>query len=595
MQCMPDYEQEEVTASKETREINATLDWYAVTGVSSPKSGSKITPLYCGEHVFREIEAAIKNATQSINLVFWRMDETTRLTSNSTKTIRQLLEEKSQQGVKVKLLLNKLTNPDYWYENIGRLSPEGYQIIEDHKRAFPNIETVYRGFSGFDRDKMTEMLEQQGIKEWTDQELVLTKGATHHQKMVLIDSEDADKAKAFVLGLNMSPEYRDTLDHYYDYNPDAPKINWQDLGCMAEGPIMLSIYYHFITAWSRETDKNLSEIPQIEYTPKGTHSPQFCCTQFQETKFAILESYKKAIGNAHNYIYIENQYFRYPEIAELIKKRAIELRAVAQANEIKTEELYLFVIMNYGLEKLPIIKTDINAMNTYATLASLGQQQLMPGIQQSLSNYDPDAWFKSVYISQEEKDTILTPEDQKHIESVDDIKDLTDPKKYDIDGQNGQKPFELHDIPGLKVIIGTLNTDSTKRQNSNGHSATKVDYRGITVHSKLLIVDDLFTSVGSANINVRSFFTDSEANISIPDNQLAYEMRSKLWKANTTKSIDNAELTSSAAIKCDAKRNFKHWNNTMNENWKRKQQGNSLIGHLVRFWDDTSTDLYIYD
>lgn len=582
------YQREEITVLEEVQEINVTYDWYVTHGAASPRPGSKVTPLYCGEQVFTEIEKAIINATHSITLVFWRIDESTRLTTQSTNTIMQQLEKKSQQGIKVKLLLNKLTNPSYWYENIGSMSPEGFEVLEEYKKTFPNLEIVYRGFSGHDRDCMTKMLTQQGIQEWSDQELALTKGASHHQKMLLIDCEDANNAKAFILGLNLSPEYRDNLNHYYDYNPDAPDVNWQDLGCVVEGPIIRPIHWHFLQAWERAHGRSLNNYPLINYKIKGSHAPQFCCTQFQENRQEILTSYEKAIGNAHDYIYMENQYFRYIPLAEQIKQRALQLKHTPRLyGKTASDHLYLFVVTHYEIE-LAIG----NTMNTYRMLVELGQQQLMPAIQKTLSEYDPNAWLKTIEISQEQKEKILSPKDEQRIKKIEDIKDLTDIDKYDLDSD--KKPFELFEVEGLKVVIGALYTDSTKTATTEQHKGP-ISYRGVNLHSKLLLVDDLFTSVGSANIHTRGFFTDSEANISLPDHDTAYQIRSTLWQAHANRSYDNNHTTSSASIRCDIKENFKHWNRMMDDNWKHKGKGEPLKGHLVRFWNDTNTSLYVFD
>ena len=53
----------------------------------------------------------------------------------------------------------------------------------------------------------------------------------------------------------------------------------------------------------------------------------------------------------------------------------------------------------------------------------------------------------------------------------------------------------------------------------------------VYVHSKLMIVDDEFVSVGSANIALRSMSTDSELQIGIVDamNTLPQDIRAKLW------------------------------------------------------------------
>ena len=62
-------------------------------------------------------------------------------------------------------------------------------------------------------------------------------------------------------------------------------------------------------------------------------------------------------------------------------------------------------------------------------------------------------------------------------------------------------------------------------------ASLQCDGDDVYVHSKLMIVDDEFISVGSANVTLRSMSTDGELQIGIVDatNALARDLRSKLW------------------------------------------------------------------
>ncbi|MGH3990865.1 MAG: hypothetical protein ACRDSN_00200, partial [Pseudonocardiaceae bacterium] len=77
---------------------------------------------------------------------------------------------------------------------------------------------------------------------------------------------------------------------------------------------------------------------------------------------------------------------------------------------------------------------------------------------------------------------------------------------------------------------------STPRPHKKGAPATHSRVGSIYVHSKSMIVDDIFVSVGSANLNRRGFFYDGEMNAfaiperlaAAPDNP-ARAMRMALW------------------------------------------------------------------
>jgi len=56
------------------------------------------------------------------------------------------------------------------------------------------------------------------------------------------------------------------------------------------------------------------------------------------------------------------------------------------------------------------------------------------------------------------------------------------------------------------------------------------------VHSKFMLVDDTWMTIGSANVNVRSFELDSELNVQIADGPLAKSFRHRLWAHNLGRS-----------------------------------------------------------
>ena len=55
---------------------------------------------------------------------------------------------------------------------------------------------------------------------------------------------------------------------------------------------------------------------------------------------------------------------------------------------------------------------------------------------------------------------------------------------------------------------------------------------GRSVHSKFLLADDRYMTIGSANANERGFQLDSELNIAVDDSKLAGSFRKRLWAHN---------------------------------------------------------------
>lgn len=434
--------------------------------------------------------------------------------------------------------------------------------------------------------------------------MLLTLFASHHQKMVLVDYEDTANAVGFVMGHNMHRNYWDTSAHLYDDKAArrSPGFGpWQDLSMKVQGPALHDLNHNFSTAWDRETfwvkkwfvdglrDQRQAIKPD-NFKAAGSTMAQICRTQPQEgAETSILELYHKALGNVRNYAYFENQYFRYPPFAKQLRELA-----AAYIAKGRDKDLYLFVVTNNPNDKG-------FSSTTYATLQELGQEQLMPQAQRSLvedtlrkrsqlayleANPQNDPYVQRAQLNRAEvlKREItelekkgVTPEVEQRLGGLKpkDIPELNKPKSDD--GED-PKPYTLKDLPGLKVVIATL-TACTPEPGGTLSEGEQAFFRGIYVHSKLLVVDDVFSLLSSANINTRSLHTDSELGLAAPDAELAKHWREELWKLHVDKSINDSKG------RCNAAANFDAWNKVMDENWKKKGQNKPLVTHLTRFWD----------
>lgn len=504
---------------------------------------------------------------------------------------------------------------------------------------------------------------------------------SHHQKLVLVDyeTEDPEKAVAFVMGHNMHRQYWDSKEHYYDdYDGNRPTGfgPWQDISTKVHGAVLFDINDNIVKAWRREyshlfglihttidNDPDFFERRAKITADKFILKPdskaqgyrmqaQFCRTQMQENDDqSILEVYQKAIGNACNYIYMENQYFRYEPLIQKVVDRAIQNKEAQKQYSQTLNPMYLFVLTN--------TPNDAKMSDTtYDSLKVLNQEQLMPEAQRTgyhergFWHYlNPLNWF-----DRRLSDDNITESDRKRLEEIQTKQDMerltmdpdqarileeqrkqqaeangepyTPKKVYDIDSENpDERPYnlnvdEMEQKSGLKPIIGTLTSDNSiinpdlnrtqygdpnyvfdnasdtypdgsprepysdrSQSRYNNTRVNAVEYRSIYIHSKLLIVDDLFTFVGSANLNTRSFMGDTESGIAMPSPGLSYSARTELWQQHAKASIDNSKYTTSDAIKADGEENYKLWSESMNANWKNKSKGEPLICHMTRFWD----------
>ena len=174
----------------------------------------------------------------------------------------------------------------------------------------------------------------------------------------------------------------------------------------------------------------------------------------------------------------------------------------------------------------------------------------------------------------------------------------TDPSKHYNQAAARELEPELIPPKGLKIIVATLVSckdsgapvaakTSTERQTDKaieehlGPEQGTAQYKSIYVHSKLLLVDDLFFTLGSANINLRSLQTDSELNIAMPSPKTTRTWRERLWAMHSGKAIQTNKGIFIENISDD----YDNWEQVVTDNWRNQKSNLPLKGNLVRFWD----------
>jgi phospholipase D1/2 len=172
--------------------------------------------------------------------------------------------------------------------------------------------------------------------------------AVHHQKLVVVDGK-----LAFAGGLNLTSAYVDSPRH------DKDPIPWHDLFVQVEGNRILDdVIRNFVGLWNQERPQaeaflknayaalNVKAKPQIGPTselsestitarPTSAAKPKIP-VQMHRTittksnapsglptvvRQDVLDGYLTAIGQARDYIYLENQYFREQTVADAIIAR----------------------------------------------------------------------------------------------------------------------------------------------------------------------------------------------------------------------------------------------------------------------------------
>ncbi len=422
---------------------------------------------------------------------------------------------------------------------------------------------------------------------------------THHQKTLLIDYDYMGGAKAvgYVEGLNSVTDYWDTEDHLIE-DPkrecggkreaaEAVQVDegkkadagfktfkpYRDYACRISGGALAGVHANFVRAWGRAGGDTLAD--DLESIPSklqrkgipGAHSSiQIIRTQPEEQDKTAKEMYFLATdtaANATGYLYIENQYFQYQEWAERLiraRKNVMALWKAAGPATGKTKGdmplLHVFIVM-------PVAERGQMVPRTYDTLAVLGQQAGMTG-----QSYLIDKENKRVHTGLS-RDDMGRPTGAVYV------------KPTVVEYANGiDKPSiaALESKYGLKVAVAMLQT--------SGMDGRRMRYREIYIHSKLLLVDDSFFSLGSANLNQRSMAVDSEINLATNDARRATDLRRKIWGKLSGGTVDGRN--GSPAEIAEA---FRKWKETMDINLEKKRVSKPMTGFLLPLEDNRSATL----
>jgi phosphatidylserine/phosphatidylglycerophosphate/cardiolipin synthase-like enzyme len=329
----------------------------------------------------------------------------------------------------------------------------------------------------------------------------------HHMKIVSIENDGGKVAYCGgidIAGNRMTDQAHREASVAANFLPD--KLH--DLQFKVRGPAAHELERVFRNRWANHGDATPQDIgdPPPNGGKKGDIAVQVACTipRNQGYKFAtegdttIYATITNAIRNARQYIYIEDQYFAHRGIAELIHDKLAELRFVVLVGPHP-----------YGFDDLlfggPI---SIDTMWGWLNLAGVGLEVL-----RRLAH--PAIW--SVFHS-----------------------------KSDICFEQFRQIIGGHAEAGRKFRACYL-------QNASGEF--------IYPHSKVIIVDDIFVSCGSANIDARGMgnilksdgtrenAASTECNLMCIDTvitvgggrKFARDLRTRLWAEHLQEPAGNLE------------------------------------------------------
>ncbi|MDN7627934.1 phospholipase D-like domain-containing protein [Burkholderia cenocepacia] len=449
--------------------------------------------------------------------------------------------------------------------------------------GLPCIEMATRDFSLGDRWEIIHR-EMMFREDKNLNEEAITVGfssePSHHQKSVMVDYEWPEHAVGFVMGHNTLDAYWDDDQHSFarmharaGRNGATPR---QDMSAMVTGPILEHLNVNFCRAWRHATSMDLTTprraLAKRLVVDRSRGTPlraQILRTQSQEgeNRRDIRSMYKQTTDNATRYIYIENQYFRWPPLVDHIKA-AINKQTSGGRDVGKHGPLYLFVVTNSSDDAL-----DHGQVSTYRMMESLGHADTMPNVTRLERNDAMQQQRWNLMTQIDGVDSAVqganvygtgTPEQmaayyaklaaqKKKLQQQ--LKEL-DSK---IDNNNHGK-IVPGDIPGLKALICTLVAPDSPAGN----------WMNTYVHSKIMLIDDVFTTHGSANVNTRSMEVDSELNIAHENGDITKSLRKRLWTIHTKPSpgqgVKDADDVLSDSVGDDFGRVYDTWKMILSKN-----------------------------
>ena len=598
---------------------------------------NELKVLVCGHEAFGSIAADLRRARHSVQIICWGFDPAMELAREGAAwprgdTFGALLSDvaagryNGRRPVEVQILC--------WYDELGSTSPligvnnmPGYSrdasqaykqpqlpswdpqpqpragTLEEQRASFqakwyaqafggefPHLSIRTRGVPG--AAARASLADETAPRDFTETKS-LTTVATDHQKTILIDYDHEDGARAvgYVMGLNSLTDYWDTREHLYDdkrrgaaWESDSasdghPGLKpYQDYACRIRGEVLVSVAKNFADAWNRAPGRGraIDRVDDLSNPPKGLsrrltgplRTAQIVRTQPDEGDKSVKRLYWQATSSAYTYIYIENQYVQYgdwtAEVKRLRKKYAALWKAAGRSvNDL--QPLYVMIVM-------PKPEKTFMVPRTYDALASLGLGQSMPQhdkrIRDELDAYAKQKAARDAYLARvkaggyrgnEFGDPPPVPRLSAQAQSA------VDATKLD--------PGSSLDTLGIRAMVASLWT-------CDGGKAGHARHREIYIHSKLMIIDDAFYTLGSANLNLRSMSSDAEMNIGCADWTAARELRKEVWGLHTAGQFDGRDGSPQAIA--DA---FDSWVRMASDNWRAMNLNNPTNGFLMRLED----------
>ncbi|KAB2619097.1 phospholipase D alpha 1-like [Pyrus ussuriensis x Pyrus communis] len=564
--------------------------------------GGLYEPQRCWEDVFD----AITNARCFIYITGWSVYTKITLLRDPRRrkddiTLGQLLKRKADEGVLVLLLV--------WDDrtSIEELKKDGLMTTHDQETEeyFRNTK-VHCFLCPRNPDVGKSII--QGFQTATM--------FTHHQKTIVVDSEISGRGSqkrrivSFVGGIDLCDGRYDTQEHplfatlgtthqndFHQPNfagssirKGGPREPWHDIHCKLEGPVAWDVLYNFEQRWKKQVgEKFLIPIGKLEeitvhplqdvfsnddeswnvqlfrsidngaafgFPEKPLEATQIGLVSGKNNIIdrSIQDAYIHAIRRAKNFIYIENQYFLGSSFGW-------------RSKDIRDEDINALHLIPKELSLKIVSKIEVGERFSVYIVVPMWPE----GMPESASVQAILDWQRR---TMEMMYTDISEALQKKGSNA-------NPKDYLTFFCLGNRELEMD---------GEYKPPETPEPDTDYKRAQKARRFMIYVHSKMMIVDDEYIIIGSANINQRSMdgARDSEIAIgafqpkhlasTIPARGQIYAFRLALWYEHL-KVVDNSFLHPES-LEC-----IRRVNQIAERNWEFYSSDTiyDIPGHLLHY------------
>jgi phosphatidylserine/phosphatidylglycerophosphate/cardiolipin synthase-like enzyme len=487
-----------------------------LTFLSAASSGNKVEFLVDGSEFFPAVEQAMADAKESIYCGFWAIYADTPLLSVTVKKKlgvtdwQGLLVKKARDDdVKVRIMTSDFdpafdndTHQRAWlgYNKFvaraskSNLSASQFQVfITRHPASIRGMANPFVASQGMDElkkavdklnaNRLIGLENSPGIWSIVEQKsgklrvkagiTVDANVATYHQKTVVIDNNIA-----FVGGINISDFYQNPPDHPGDKRA-------HDAFCRVEGPVVTDVERNFVGRWNDEFPRFNSFVAAANAAKLGKY-----------------------------------------QISNPLPISALTLSGkTPAATGTATAQLHRTVCTGISSSLTPNTVRD-DVAKTYQRVISLANDYIYIE-NQYVRVVDLANWIQQRFQANKSLQVILVvPVLPEEIEegkgdpiTIKGVMLETDTLK------------QLKQTLGRNVGIYSLVQNSPVPKDADAKKKQLASFGSLRIypHSKILMVDDVFASIGSANVNGRSFQVDSEANLGWYDADTVKALRQRLW------------------------------------------------------------------